>query len=218
VVDYFGTPLAAEFCTTIDDTNLSFEELVTNLCDAVFCTAYRQNNKLKLYFERPTDNSVMLFNFRNIIPDSYKHDLTFGVMDDYDGLIYEYTDPTDDSRINIYLPDKGAKNPKEVKSVGVRNKWQAHFNAYRLWNKLRFQRKSITFDAAPESELLVLRDRIAVADYRNGIHQSGEVVQQEGLILTLSHDVDFIAGKSYVIYLQMGDGTVDLIPVTAGSA
>ncbi|EME4538551.1 host specificity factor TipJ family phage tail protein, partial [Acinetobacter baumannii] len=218
VVDYFGTPLAAEFCTTIDDTNLSFEELVTNLCDAVFCTAYRQNNKLKLYFERPTDNSVMLFNFRNIIPDSYKHDLTFGVMDDYDGLIYEYTDPTDDSRINIYLPDKGAKNPKEVKSVGVRNKWQAHFNAYRIWNKMRFQRKSITFDAAPESELLVLRDRIAVADYRNGIHQSGEVVQQEGLVLTLSHDVDFIAGKSYVIYLQMADGTVDLIPVTPGSA
>ncbi|OTT40693.1 hypothetical protein CAS79_08460, partial [Acinetobacter pittii] len=83
---------------------------------------------------------------------------------------------------------------------------------------LRFQRKSITFDAAPESELLVLRDRIAVADYRNGIHQSGDVVQQEGLILTLSHDVDFIAGKSYVIYLQMGDGSVDLIPVTAGSA
>jgi len=218
IVDYFGTPLAAEFCTTIDDTNLSFEELVTNLCDAVFCTAYRQNNKLKIYFERPTDNSVLLFNFRNIIPDSYKHDLTFGLMDDYDGLIYEYTDPTDDSRINIYLPDKGAKNPKEVKSVGVRNKWQAHFNAYRLWNKLRFQRKSITFDAAPESELLVLRDRIAVADYRNGIHQSGEVVKQEGLILTLSHDVDFIAGKSYVIYLQMGDGTVDLIPITPGSA
>ncbi|WP_336004812.1 host specificity factor TipJ family phage tail protein [Acinetobacter pittii] len=218
IVDYFGTPLAAEFCTTIDDTNLSFEELVTNLCDAVFCTAYRQNNKLKIYFERPTDNSVLLFNFRNIIPDSYKHDLTFGVMDDYDGLIYEYTDPSDDSRINIYLPDKGAKNPKEVKSVGVRNKWQAHFNAYRLWNKLRFQRKSITFDAAPESELLVLRDRIAVADYRNGIHQSGEVVQQDGLILTLSHDVDFIAGKSYVIYLQMGDGSVDLIPITAGSA
>lgn len=218
IVDYFGTPLAAEFCTTIDDTNLSFEELVTNLCDAVFCTAYRQNNKLKIYFERPTDNSVLLFNFRNIIPDSYKHDLTFGVMDDYDGLIYEYTDPSDDSRINIYLPDKGAKNPKEVKSVGVRNKWQAHFNAYRLWNKLRFQRKSITFDAAPESELLVLRDRIAVADYRNGIHQSGEVVQQEGLILTLSHEVDFIAGKSYVVYLQMGDGSVDLIPITAGSA
>ncbi|EYT44813.1 hypothetical protein J619_02793 [Acinetobacter sp. 478810] len=218
IVDYFGTPLAAEFCTTIDDTNLSFEELVTNLCDAVFCTAYRQNNKLKIYFERPTDNSVLLFNFRNIIPDSYKHDLTLGMMDDYDGLVYEYTDPTDDTRINIYLPDKGAKNPKEVKSVGVRNKWQARFNAYRLWNKLRFQRKSITFDAAPESELLVLRDRIAVADYRNGIHQSGDVVKQEGLILTLSHDVDFIAGKSYVIYLQMGDGTVDLLPITAGSA
>lgn len=218
IVDYFGTPLAAEFCTTIDDTNLSFEELATNLCDAVFCTAYWQNNKLKIYFEKPTDNSVLLFNFRNIIPDSYKHDLTLGVMDDYDGLTYEYTDPADDTRINIYLPDKGAKNPKEVKSVGVRNKWQARFNAYRLWNKLRFQRKSITFDAAPESELLVLRDRIAVADYRNGIHQSGEVIQQEGLILTLSHDVDFIVGKSYVIYLQMGDGSVDLIPITAGSA
>ena len=218
IVDYFGTPLAAEFCATIDDTNLSFEELVTNICDAVGCTAYRQNNKLKLYFERPTNNSVLLFNFRNIYPDTYQRDLSFGVMDDYDGLIYEYTDPADDSRINIYLPDKGARNPKEVKSVGVRNKWQAHFNAYRLWNKMRFQRKSITFDAASESELLVLRDRIAVADYRNGIHQSGDVLQQEGLILTLSHDVEFIAGKSYVIYLQLGDGSVDLIPVTTGAA
>ncbi|RPE30871.1 hypothetical protein EC846_1572 [Acinetobacter sp. BIGb0102] len=218
IVDYFGTPLAAEFCTTIDDSNLSFEELVINLCDAVFCTSYRQNNKLKLYFERPTDNSVLLFNFRNIYPDTYQRDLSFGVMDDYDGLIYEYTDPVDDSRINIYLPDKSAKNPKVVKSVGVRNKWQAHFNAYRLWNKMRFQRRSITFDAASESELLVLRDRIAVADYRNGVHRSGDVLQQEGLILTLSHDVEFIAGKSYVIYLQMSDGSVDLIPVTAGSS
>ncbi|WP_047428654.1 host specificity factor TipJ family phage tail protein [Acinetobacter sp. neg1] len=218
IVDYFGTPLAAEFCATIDDTNLSFEELVTNVCDAVGCTAYRQNNKLKLYFERPTDNSVLLFNFRNIYPETYQRDLSFGVMDDYDGLIYEYTDPVDDSRINIYLPDKGAKNPKVVKSVGVRNKWQAHFNAYRLWNKMRFQRRSITFDAASESELLVLRDRIAVADYRNGVHRSGDVLQQEGLILTLSHDVEFIAGKSYVIYLQMSDGSVDLIPVTAGAA
>ncbi len=218
IVDYFGTPLAAEFCATIDDTNLSFEELVTNVCDAVGCTAYRQNNKLKLYFERPTDNSVLLFNFRNIYPETYQRDLSFGVMDDYDGLIYEYTDPVDDSRINIYLPDKSAKNPKVVKSVGVRNKWQAHFNAYRLWNKMRFQRRSITFDAASESELLVLRDRIAVADYRNGVHRSGDVLQQEGLILTLSHDVEFIAGKSYVIYLQMSDGSVDLIPVTAGAA
>ncbi|KYQ84247.1 hypothetical protein AWW72_10115 [Acinetobacter sp. NRRL B-65365] len=217
IVDYFGTPLAAEFCTTIDDSNLSFEELVINLCDAVFCTSYRQNNKLKLYFERPTDNSVLLFNFRNIYPETYQRDLSFGVMDDYDGLIYEYTDPADDSRINIYLPDKSAKNPKVVKSVGVRNKWQAHFNAYRLWNKMRFQRRSITFDAASESELLVLRDRIAVADYRNGVHRSGDVLQQEGLILTLSHDVEFIAGKSYVIYLQMSDGSVELIPVTAGT-
>ncbi|EKU55900.1 hypothetical protein ACINWC323_1315 [Acinetobacter sp. WC-323] len=81
---------------------------------------------------------------------------------------------------------------------------------------MRFQRRSITFDAASESELLVLRDRIAVADYRNRIHRSGDVLQQEGLILTLSHDVEFITGKSYVIYLQMSDGSVDLIPVTAG--
>lgn len=69
-----------------------------------------------------------------------------------------------------------------MKSVGVRNKCQAHFNVYRLW-----QSKSITFDAAPESELLVLRDRIALGDYRNDIHQSGEVVQQEGLIQFISY-------------------------------
>lgn len=213
IVDYFGTPLAGEFCTTFDDTNTSFEELVQMLCDAVFCTGYRQNNKLRLYFEKPTNNSVLLFNFRNKIPDTEKREINFGIVDDYDGLIYEWTDPVDDSRVNIYLPDRGVKNPKEVKSVGVRNSWQAHFNAHRLWNKLKFQHTSVTFDACAESELLVLRDRILVADNRKQEQQSGEVEQQDGLILKLSHEVKFTAGKSYAIYLQMSDGSVDLIPV-----
>ncbi len=213
IVDYFGTPLAGEFCTTFDDTNTSFEELVQMLCDAVFCTGYRQNNKLRLYFEKPTNNSVLLFNFRNKIPDSEKREINFGIVDDYDGLVYEWTDPVDDSRVNIYLPDRGAKNPKEVKSVGVRNRWQAHFNAWRLWNKLKFQHTSITFDACAESELLVLRDRILVADNRKQEQQSGEIEQQNGLILKLSHEVKLSAGKAYVIYLQMGNGSVDLIPV-----
>lgn len=217
VIDYFATPLAGEFCTTIDDTNLSFEELVSNLCEAVFCTPYRQNNQLRLYFERPTENSVLLFNFRNILPDTYKRDENFGIIDDHDGLVYEYTDPSDDSRINIYLPEKGVKNPKEVKSVGVRNKWQAHFNAYRLWNKLRFQHSSVSFDAAPESELTVLRNRISVADIRSTEHQSGDVLSQNGLVLTLSHNVTFSPDKQYAIHLQLGSGSIDLIPITQGS-
>ncbi|MEF3357964.1 hypothetical protein P0Q19_08755, partial [Campylobacter jejuni] len=39
---YFGTSKAIQFNHTFDDDNLSFEETLAVVCEAVFVTAYRQ--------------------------------------------------------------------------------------------------------------------------------------------------------------------------------
>lgn len=212
IVDYFGTPLAAEFCTTLDDSNVSFEEIAKMIEDSCFLTIYRQGTKLRVFFEKPSDNSSLLFNFRNIIPKTFEPSRNFGITDDFDGIVYEWTDPADNGRINIYLPDQNVMNPKEIKSVGVRNKWQAHFNAHRLYNKLVYQTETLKFEAAPESELLILKEPVSCAkDMLKAKYQSGEVEHQDGLILELSHPVEMQPNINYVIYLQTVDGFVDMI-------
>lgn len=52
VKSYFGSDKAAEFCYTFDSDNLSFEETVKSIANAVFCTAYRRGNIVKLSFEK----------------------------------------------------------------------------------------------------------------------------------------------------------------------
>lgn len=92
------------------------------------------------------------------------------------------------------------------------NKWQAHFNAHRLYNKLVYQIETLKFEAAPESELLILKEPVSCAkDMLKAKYQSGEVEHQDGLILELSHPVEVQPNINYVIHLQTVDGFVDMI-------
>lgn len=219
IIDYFGTPLAAELSCTLDKENLSFEETLATLAQAIFCTFYRQGNVIRPHFERETDETVLLFNSRNKSPSSpEKRTISFAIDNNYDGVEYEYTDPDDDSRVVYYIPaDKSATNPKKVESVGVRNKVQAHLNAWRIWNKLKHQRTTLEFVAHQESDILTLWQRILVANNTSNRSQDGEVLEQAGLVLTTDSEVTFEAGKDYTVFIQLPSGTTDNIPCFAGS-
>lgn len=215
IVAHFGTELAAEFCHTFDDASMSFEEAAQAIADAVFCLAYRQNNRLRLRFESPTENSVLLFNHRNKLPKSEVRSHSFGVADDHDGLSLEYTDPADDARVKIILPvDDTPTNPKKVETVGIRNKPQAWLLAHRLWARLQYQRDTVEFGAMHEADLLLINDRVLIADNTRTQTQDGEITAQDGLIVTTSQPVTLASGS--VMHLQLPDGSVDAIPVTAG--
>ena len=219
IEDYFGTPLAAELSCTLDKENLSFEETLATLAQAIFCTFYRQGNVIRPHFERETDETVLLFNSRNKSPSSpEKRTISFAIDNNYDGVEYEYTDPDDDSRVVYYIPsDKSATNPKKVESVGVRNKVQAHLNAWRIWNKLKYQRTTLEFVAHQESDILTLWQRILVANNTSNKSQDGEVLEQTGLVLTTDSEVNFEAGKDYAVFIQLPSGITDNIPCFAGS-
>lgn len=217
VAEYFGTDSAAEFCYTFDRENQSFEEIISTIAQSVFCEAYRQGNQIKLSFERETDDSVLLFNHRNKVPKSEKRTITFGIENSFNGVEYEWIDPSDDTKTVLKVPDDLITNPKKITSVGVRNARQAHFAAWRVWNKLKYQRESVEFEALRESDLLVRKDRILVADNTRTGTQDGEVETQTGLIVTTSQPCTFDPAKSYTMHLQLYDGSVDAIGCSAGA-
>jgi hypothetical protein len=220
VTDYFGTTKASEFNYTFDADNLSFEETAQTIATAIYSQAYRQGSKIKLSFEKETDDSVLLFNHRNKLPQSETRSVRFGNASNHDGIEFVYASPVDDALISINIPsDQSATNPDKIESVGVRNGVQAYFAAHRAWNKIQYQNTLVDFEATQEADLLVTNDRILVADNTRTGTQDGEVTAVNVLELTLSQDVTFAGGGvTYTIFLQHVDGTVESIGITAGTA
>lgn len=212
VRDYFGSTVATEFNYTFDDDNLSFEECAGMIASACFCETYRYGNKLRMKFEGPQDNSVLLFNHRNKVPQSEKRTFNIGIDKDYDGVELEYTSPDDDLRTTYSIPEDGsARNPMKIITSGIRNHAVAKTRAWREWNKLLYQSISCEFEALDESNLLVRNDRILVADNTSLKTQDGEIEAIDGLTLTLSQDIVFKDGVTYYIYLQLQNATIDMI-------
>jgi hypothetical protein len=218
VKDYFGVDEAGEFNYTFDSDNFSFEETMSTIATAIFSTAYRRGNVLKLAFEKATQNSSLLFNHRNKLPGTESRTVQFGGLNEQDGVEYEYVDEADGSLITLTIPyDNPPDNPRKVESVGVRNYPQAYFQAWRIWNKIQYQNILTEFEGTQEADLLVLNERILVADNTRTGTQDGDVFDQDNLTLTLSQDITFEVGETYTIFLQHVDGTIESIGVTAGS-
>jgi hypothetical protein len=214
---YFDSNAPAEFCYTFDDDNLSFEEQAAMVASACFSETYRYGNKLRLKFEAPQENSVLLFNHRNKVPGSEKRTYNLGIDKDYDGAELEYTSPDDDLRVTYAIPENGsARNPLKITTSGIRNHAVAKTRAWREWNKLQYQTESVEFDALDESNLLVRNDRILVADNTSIKTQDGEVEAVDGLTLTLSQNVEMQNGVTYYIHLQLENATVDMIQCLPG--
>lgn len=217
VINYFGTALAAEFNYTFDDSKASYQEMAMGLAEAVFCTARRDNGLHFLEFERQTPSSVVLFNHRNMKPESLTVTEAFGIDGDNDGIEFKWRD-RDDNYVEsiIKLPDEYRSNYKTIDSIGITSKEQAHFLAHRSWNKLKYNRRTLEFTGYGEADIVTRNDRIAVTDTTVPILAAGQVYRQDGLTVELDYPVTLQSGTEYVIYLQLPAGMVDVIPITAG--
>ena len=211
VINYFSNPKSAEFSYTLDDNNLSFEEIAGMVSSSMFCEAYRYGNKLRIRFEQPQQNSVLLFNAANKAPNTEKRTKSFGIENKYDGIEIEYTSPDDDTRITYVASDnENPINTMQIKTSGIRSHEQAKTRAWREWNKLKYRNINCEFEALEESELLARNDRILVADNTVVKTKDGIIDHVDGLTLGLSHPIE--SDVPYFIYLQLADGRVDIVP------
>jgi hypothetical protein len=218
VTTYFGASDAAEFSYTFDNINTSFEEILAAISSAAFCTAFRRGSMLRVSFEKQTSNSLLLFNHRNKLPGTEERAIAFGHKDDLDGIEYQFIDPADDVKQSYYLPlDRSSINNKVVDSIGVRNRLQAYMHAWREYNRMQYQNITTKFTATQEANMLVQQDRILVADNTRTGTQDGDILNQNGLTLTLSQNVN-LTGGAHTIFIQYPNGTVGTHAVSAGGA
>lgn len=209
VYNYFG-PIGGiddvrTFNYTFDKIGFSFEETISMIAAAVHCVAYRQGNKIKLKFEKENLTASLLFNHRNILPNTMQQSVSFGIVNDYDGVKFKYIDPTNDQETILYVPNSSIVNPKDIEFVGIRSKIQAYYLAWRAWNRLVYQNIALQFEAMQESDLLIISDKVLVADLTRNETYDGEIISQVGLTLTLSTDV--VVSNGDVIIFQYSDGT-----------
>lgn len=225
IQSYFGTYKATEFNHTFDQANQSYEETLAQIASVVFCNARRESGKIYFQFERTNPSSSILFNHRNKKPGSETRTEKFGVTNEYDGVEVSWIDPDDSwTEKTLKLPDENITNPKKIELAGVTNKYQAHFLAHRAWNKIRYQRETVQFTAYGEADLITINDRIAVTDdtipslvpIGDGFTQ-GEVVEWMGQNIAVSQPVQLKTDQSYIIHLQLPNGSIETMQVSQGS-
>lgn len=215
VQTYFNRTVTGEFSYTFDNDNISFEEMLDTVANAIFCNAYRQGSVIRLFFEKLQPNSTLLFNHRNKLPGTETRSVTFGMEND--GIELEYVSPVDDAIVTFYVPeDRSAQRPKKVEALGVRSVEQAYLHAYRAFNRMRYQAIAVEFEATEEAAVLVLNERILVEDNTRADVQDGYVTDVDALVLYLSQPVELLVGQTYTIFLQHPTGVVQGISITAG--
>lgn len=213
---YFGFDAAAQFNYAFDEDNISFEEMVQGVANAVFCTAYRQGSMLRLFFERETSDSTLLFNHRNKLPGSETRTVRFGYADSNDGVEFDWRNE-DGETATIFLPaDQTATRPKKIERIGITDARQAQIHADRIWNRVRYQNTTVEFDATGEASQLTLNERIEVADNTRADIVDGYIVSQDGLVVELSQPFNPIPGPDYMMFVQLPTGEVEVIPVVGG--
>jgi hypothetical protein len=212
-------PNCGQFNYTFDSDNTSFEETLISIANAGFCIAYRQAGKVRLAFDRPQENSTALFTHRNKKPMSETITRKFASDSEYDGVEFVYVDPDSDQSETITLPLDGSYTKlKKFEIAGIRSFSQAWLRANREYQKLIGQRITIETTTTLDARSLLPNSRIDVVDNTRFQSYDGEVVAQDGLVLTLSQDVVFSDNLPHSIVLMRRDGSLQGIPATAGDA
>lgn len=210
---YFKDNSVVSFNHSIDVDGLSFEEILNGICASSHCIPLRAANKVSIRANLPTNPALVLFNHRNIVPDSDITTIRFGKVDNFDGVEITYKDHTGIAT-TYYLPEnRTALTPKKLDIWGLTTEKQAYIHAWREYNKLRYQYKQVEFTGLHEASCLIMNDKIIVADNSQYSTQDGEVIGQDGLIIELSQDV--IVSSGDYIFLQNPNGSIESIELSS---
>ena len=213
---YFGNPIMREFSTIFDDRSQSYEDMVQIVAQAIFCIPYRRGGVLNLSFDKLGRDPKLLLNDRNTLPGTVVRTTQIETEDDRDGIEFTYVSPETDTQEVWSIPAEGAINPRRTDGIGIRSLEQAEIHANRLYNRLLYQDTVDEREVTEEAALFVTNDILICADNTRPETQNGDILGVNGLALTLSQPVILEASESYVIFLQLDDGTVQSIPITAG--
>jgi len=214
---YFGNTKNSRFYYTLDSTEITFQEYTFMLFDAINCIAYRDGSIVRAHFEKEDATPTMLFTHRSKIPDTEVYSRNFNLNQMPDGVDFKYRDPSTNEMRLIKVPaDGSAVRPKSFEIPGILNFNQAYKRAWREYNKIKYGREVVTFEATAEARYLKPGAVFSVVRGNRSNTTDGDVLSVDGSVLTLSQDVSFTSGDTHSIVLKLSDGTTESIICTAG--
>lgn len=217
IESYFQDPSAGQFSYSFDSSDTTAQETFFTIADAAFTILWREGRVLTSWFERPQSAPKMVFTHRSKKPNAETWNQTFS--SDKDSIELKYTNDTTYTQETVYVPaDRSGTNPDRIEIPGIKGADQATWRATREFNKLKYRKVDVDFTSTQEGRLVNPGELISVVKGTRVGSYDGYVRSVNGLTLELSQDVTFTAGDDHEIVLKRRDGTVESIPVTAGSA
>lgn len=213
---YFGSAQAGQFCYTFDSFDVTMQDIINTVAEAIFCRAYREGSAILLDFDRPRIGPEMVFTHRSKAPGE-KWTRAFNTRDRYDSLKFSYIDPATNTKETITIPADGGLKTETYDSKGIRNYKQAYWAAYRRYQRNLLNRVSVEFAALEEGVFARPGRTISVVKGSRVSPFDGYVVAVDGLTVVLSQNVEFTTGQEHSLVLKRRDGSVQSVPVTPGA-
>lgn len=212
---YFGSAQAGQFCYTFDSFDVTMQDIINTVAEAIFCRAYREGSAILLDFDRPRMGPEMVFTHRSKAPGE-KWTRAFNTRDRYDSLKFSYIDPATNTKETITIPSDGGLKTETYDSKGVRNYKQAYWAAHRRYQRNLLNRVSVEFAALEEGVFARPGRAISVVKGSRVSPFDGYVVAVGGLTVVLSQNVEFTPGQEHSLVLKRRDGSVQSVGVTQG--
>jgi hypothetical protein len=216
VESYFGIAQAGQFCYTFDSFDVTMQDIINTVAEAIFCRSYREGSSILLDFDRPRIGPEMVFTHRSKAPGE-KWTRNFNTRDRYDSLKFSYIDPATNTKETITVPADGGLKTETYDSKGIRNYKQAYWAAYRRYQRNLLNRVSVEFAAMEEG--ISARPGRAISVVKGSLVSpfDGYVVAVDGLTVVLSQNVEFAPGQEHSLILKRRDGSVQSVSVTPGA-
>ena len=216
VESYFGSAQAGQFCYTFDSFDVTMQDIINTVAEAIFCRAYREGSAILLDFDRPRMGPEMVFTHRSKAPGE-KWTRAFNTRDRYDSLKFSYIDPATNTKETITIPADGGLKTETYDSKGIRNYRQAYWAAYRRYQRNLLNRVLVEFTAMEEGVFARPGRAISVVKGSRVAPFDGYVVAVDGLTVVLSQNVEFTPGQEHSLVLKRRDGSVQSVGVTPGA-
>lgn len=213
---YFGSAQAGQFCYTFDSFDVTMQDIINTVAEAIFCRAYREGSSILLDFDRPRIGPEMVFTHRSKAPGE-KWTRNFNTRDRYDSLKFSYIDPATNTKETITIPADGGLKTETYDSKGIRNYRQAYWAAYRRYQRNLLNRVLVEFTAMEEGVFARPGRAISVVKGSRVSPFDGYVVAVDGLTVVLSQNVVFTPGQEHSLVLKRRDGSVQSVGVTPGA-
>ena len=213
---YFSSAQAGQFCYTFDSFDVTMQDIINTVAEAIFCRAYREGSSVLLDFDRPRIGPEMVFTHRSKAPGE-KWTRAFNTRDRYDSLKFSYIDPATNTKETITIPADGGLKTETYDSKGIRNYKQAYWAAYRRYQRNLLNRMSVEFAAMEEGVFARPGRAISVVKGSRVSPFDGYVVAVDGLTVVLSQNVEFTPGQEHSLVLKRRDGSVQSVSVTPGA-